>query len=80
MNRRDFLGSVLVALAAIIFPWKMIKPKPNFDKFAFPLIRQTMPRITAEDLVKVQPMNPSSVTFFMDYRFGLEESNERHSV
>lgn len=43
---------------------------PTFTKFSFPLVRRVFPRLIANDLVSVQPMNqPTGKVFFFDIRY-----------
>lgn len=46
----------------------------DFTRFALPLIRKSYPRLIADNLVGVQPMNqPSSLIFYIRYRYALSK-------
>ena len=47
------------------------EPQSGFDKFAFPIIRQVSPRLTANSIGSIQPMTaPTGGIFYMDYTYG----------
>lgn len=46
----------------------------DFTKHALPLIRKTYPRLIADNLVGVQPMNqPSALIFYVRYRYAMNK-------
>ena len=54
---------------------------PAFTTFSFPLIRRVFPRLIANELVSVQPMNqPTGKVFYFDIEYSLAGSPARQRV
>lgn len=75
IERRDFLTQISLLFAAIFMPWKLLEaltPKPalNFDSIALPLVRQVFGKLSAHDLMTIQPMSgPTAKVFYLDYKY-----------
>lgn len=75
MNRRRFI--YLMFIASLMIPFGILKmimrvvaPRFDFDKVAFPMIKQVFPDFCIKDLISVQPMmGPVGKVFYMDYKY-----------
>ena len=80
MTRRRFIYLMFIMVLMIPFGiakmiMRVIAPRFDFDKFAFPVIRQVFPDLCLKDLVSVQPMSlPSGTVFYMDFKYGNKKS------